>query len=42
MLMPPSENRLTPSENWKDNNTSINNTDNNISKDILCNVDEMR
>lgn len=32
---PPSENRQPPSENWEDNNTSINNTDNNISKDIL-------
>ncbi|WP_302542329.1 helix-turn-helix domain-containing protein [uncultured Clostridium sp.] len=32
---PHSENRLTPSENWEDNNTSINNTDHNISKDIL-------
>ena len=39
---PHSENRLTPSENrhphsenWEDNNTSINNTNNNISKDIL-------
>lgn len=34
-LQPHSENRLTPSENWEDNNTSINNTDHNISKDIL-------
>ena len=32
---PHSENRLTPSENWEDNNTSINNTDHNIYKDIL-------
>ncbi|MEE0728793.1 MAG: helix-turn-helix domain-containing protein [Clostridium saudiense] len=31
----PSENRLTPSENCEENNTSINNTNNNISKDIL-------
>lgn len=31
----PSENRLTLSENCEENNTSINNTNNNISKDIL-------
>ena len=35
VYLTPSENRLTPSENWEDNNTSINNTNNNISKDIL-------